>query len=49
MAATRDPTRRRKIRALEAKRDTLIDRKRIADVELKKVRAELKAHKGRKS
>lgn len=46
--AVRDPTRRKKIRSLEAKRDLLIDRKRAADVELKKVRAELKAHRGSK-
>ena len=45
---TRDIAKRRKVRALEARRDKLMENTERNKVELKKVRAELKAIRGRR-
>lgn len=43
MATRRDPTIRKRIRALDALKDAHQDKKTKADTELKKIRAELRA------
>ena len=46
--ATRNPAQRRKIRALETQRDTLIEKKRSNEEKLKVVRTQLKHARGTK-
>ena len=49
MASTRDIERRRKIRAMEAKRDALIQRMARDRIALASVRAEMKAMRSRRN
>lgn len=46
--ATRDPTKRRKIRALEAAKDQHREKKERAALELKKIGAELRSLRARR-
>lgn len=48
MAGTKDMAERRKMRALEAKRDTLMEKSKREKIQLAEVRAALKAMKQRR-